>query len=291
MVQARSHRILLALSLLLNISGAALGGMYVYKTRHVLTGWYSRHVAGKSVSDDRRYYTQRTEVFRLLQPTSHKRQVIIFAGDSLIDTFEWGEPFADLQDTLVLNRGIGGNTLDDLIDRFDVTFRSPVTPDKVFLMVGINDIARDDFTLPIFSRKYFTLLESLAALMPRDRICVQSILPVRRDNRTNAIVTMTNAHLQSRARAEGFCYIDLHRALVDSTGQLASRYSLDGIHLTSQGYSVWLQRIAPYIAGTPAPKNPRHHPSHSSRQGIRHLIARASDTLPEGIENNARRNL
>jgi lysophospholipase L1-like esterase len=39
----------------------------------------------------------------------------------------------------------------------------------------------------------------------------------------------------------------LHSRLVDATGQLDARYSLDGLHLTAHGYRVWLDHIAPYV--------------------------------------------
>ena len=81
------------------------------------------------------YYEQRASHFRSLVS---KKKCIVFLGDSLSDGAEWSELFSR-QD--ILNRGISGDTSTGVLDRLDEVVRHQ--PKKIFLLIGINDIARD----------------------------------------------------------------------------------------------------------------------------------------------------
>ncbi|MFX0202474.1 MAG: GDSL-type esterase/lipase family protein, partial [Candidatus Hodarchaeota archaeon] len=70
---------------------------------------------------------------------------------------------------------------------------------------------------------------------------------VRRQNISNAVIRNINEHLKLYAQEKKLCYIDLYDIFTDSTGQLDVRLSLDGIHLTFEGYKVWLEAIEPYV--------------------------------------------
>ena len=38
-------------------------------------------------------------------------------------------------------------------------------------------------------------------------------------------------------------FIDMYEAFCDDQGLLKSEYSLDGVHLTTEGYGVWMNHI------------------------------------------------
>ena len=80
------------------------------------------------------YYHQRVTLFNALPKTNND---IVFIGNSITDGGEWSEMFNDLQ---IKNRGISGDISAGVLNRIDeVAERKPA---KVFLMIGVNDLAR-----------------------------------------------------------------------------------------------------------------------------------------------------
>lgn len=247
---------LLILSLVLNLVGAAVGGLYAYKTRDVLVGWYAKYVTREPArpSPRGRYHRQRVNAFNFLEQTLEGKRLIVFAGDSLIQTFEWGEYFSiPDSDVVIVNRGIGGDTIDQLIDRSRVTFLGDHGPEKIFIMVGVNDVSEkvgeEEFSPESVARKYRALLEAASAQVAPERICVHSILPVRGKKAfMNPAIRAVNTSLESYTNRKGFCYIDAHKKFADATGQLNARYAFeDGLHLSAEGYRLWLEILTPYV--------------------------------------------
>ena len=80
------------------------------------------------------YYHQRATLFTLLPKT---KDDIIFIGNSITDGGEWSEMFNDLR---IKNRGISSDISAAVLNRIaEVAKRKPA---KVFLMLGVNDLAR-----------------------------------------------------------------------------------------------------------------------------------------------------
>ncbi len=87
------------------------------------------------------FYAQRLHVFDVFHRESAADQnVILFIGDSMIQSFEWAEYFKELKDTLVINRGINGDTVAGLAERIPETLLTFPNPQKIFIMVGANDL-------------------------------------------------------------------------------------------------------------------------------------------------------
>jgi len=255
---------LLIISIIINLLAMVVGAVYFNKTRWFAYALYENYVKKKSFSP-MLYHRQRVEAFKLIEEDMDGKNVIIFAGSSLIMAFPWAIYFREMtQDTIIVNRGIGGDTTEGLLRRYEPTFFQLGRPEKIFLMVGTNDIngnvyMKGHLQIEDIIEKYSTLLEKLSTKLPAESICVQSLLPVRGNwAPANPLIRRFNETLEADVRTKGFCYIDLYDEFVDETGQLKSEYSLDdGIHLTTQGYRVWLNILAPYV--TRKPRNIRDH--------------------------------
>ena len=81
------------------------------------------------------YYHQRVTLFRALPQT---KEDIIFLGNSITDGGEWGELFNDIK---IKNRGISGDITAGVLHRLDELANGK--PAKVFLLIGVNDLARN----------------------------------------------------------------------------------------------------------------------------------------------------
>ncbi len=174
-------------------------------------------------------YIQRSTQFEML-PTQDTD--IVFVGDSITARFEWDEYFTDFT---VANRGIDSDVTEGVYNRLDTIVSQ--TPEKIFLMIGINDI-RQEIPAETTISYYEKILDELMKTLPDCQIYVQSILPVHTstgiDNRD---VQNLNESIKALAKHKGLPYLDIYSAVVDSENNFT--YTVDGVHPTGEGYVIW----------------------------------------------------
>ena len=169
-----------------------------------------------------------------------ERRDVVMLGDSLTQRGEWWE----LLGRPVANRGISSDTVADVAARLDDV--EALEPRVLFLLVGVNDLARG-VTPDELAPRHAALVAELRRRLPRARIVVESLLPIRDElveGRTTGAIRRTNELLRPAAGAD---WLDLTAVLADASGELDARYSFDGIHLTAAGYRVWADALRPYL--------------------------------------------
>jgi len=186
------------------------------------------------------HYPQRIAVFEQ-EPVVTGR--IIFLGNSITEMGNWKKL---LNDTTVINRGIGGDITFGVLKRLDdVTRRQP---SKLFLLIGINDIGKDipDAVIADNIRK---IIERVQAESPSTKIYVQSILPVNPDVPNfpqhydkQEHVLNTNQLIKKVVENAHCTYVNIHDLFTDKEGRLEAKYTIDGLHLTLSGggYEKWV---------------------------------------------------
>ncbi|HBB30327.1 MAG TPA: G-D-S-L family lipolytic protein [Cyanobacteria bacterium UBA8803] len=166
---------------------------------------------------------------------------ILFLGDSLTDYCEWQEFFRNLQ---IKNRGIAGDTTYGVLNRLQQSISSK--PQKLFLMIGINDITKGTKVTQI-AANYRQILEIIKNQSPNTTVFIQSVLPVNStkfpNQGWNQKVVNLNTHLNNLAEEFSFDYIDLFPSFLDSHKELNIQYTTDGVHLNGQGYLLWTSII------------------------------------------------
>lgn len=170
--------------------------------------------------------------------TGHAQTIMV--GDSLTEQGRWDEMFPGI---IIHNRGVGGDTIAGLRNRLPQIIAK--RPEKVFLLIGINDVFAGSKEAD-FLRAY---AEVLAVLAEDRAVYVQSIPYCARSRcqgSRNAMVARLNAGLEEIARKQGATWIDLNKALSDG-GALKPEMTEDGVHLNARGYQQWRALIAPYI--------------------------------------------
>ena len=184
----------------------------------------------------------RAELFHDLATAPVQRDVVAL-GDSLTDRGEWWE----LLGRPVANRGVAGDTVEAVRARLDDVVA--LAPRTVLLQIGINDLLAGTPPEALVVR-HAQLVGELRRRLPRARIVVESLLPIRdeavaRDAAlTTATVQRANALLQPAATAAGAEWLDAFGPLADATGQLDPRYASDGLHLSAAGYRTWAAALA-----------------------------------------------
>lgn len=168
---------------------------------------------------------------------------VVFLGDSITEFGEWHEWFPDIP---LANRGVGGETSAEILDRVDGVINAPKA---VMLLMGTNDLGTGRSTDGIVAnlREVLDRIESCA---PGTPVVVQSIMPraseyrddVRRANRG---IQQVVAEYPERIR-----YLDLWTALAAADGALRPELSEDGLHLNGAGYREWVAVLGPVLRET-----------------------------------------
>ncbi len=191
------------------------------------------------------HWLQRAGHFRLLPNVKGE---IIFLGDSITGGCNWSEM---LQDPKVINRGISGDVSQGILDRLDEVTES--FPSKIFLMIGINDLARGIPAENILANvKRF--IGKVRQKTPATEIYLESLLPVNPDfgafpfhTDKGPEIIRFNQVLKRLAKDYNCRYVDLYEDFVGQKDKLDPQYSHDGLHLNGAGYAVWKQAVSPYL--------------------------------------------
>jgi len=159
------------------------------------------------------YYFQKVSFFDLIKSESK----IVMVGDSITDRCEWSEL---LSGNGVINRGIDGDTTAGVLNRIDKIIA--LIPQKVFLMIGINDLGKN---IPV--SKILSNYQNIIAMLLAENIdvFVQSTLNVGRNQiQRNLQVNELNNGLKAYCKDHGVKFIDLNSILAPD-GFLLDKYS------------------------------------------------------------------
>jgi lysophospholipase L1-like esterase len=232
------RKLILALSLSLNVVGVLGVSAWVLKkggTRYVA----EQFGLVRAVAPTRAFQQDAVDEFR---QWPNGEGEVVFAGDSITRAMPWEEL------TPVRNRGIGGDTSDGLLRRFDEITAS--APAQVFINIGTNDLSRGFAVTDVLAnvRKMVSRCES------GTQVLIVSVLPINvglddkvvNRNKRKAIPVL-NAGLRKIAEDAGATYIDLWPAFADTDGQLRADLTSDGVHLSVAGKILYAETIRPYV--------------------------------------------
>ena len=187
------------------------------------------------------YYLQKSSHFRSL-PT--KKGATIFLGDSITDMGEWWEIRGNNR---TLNRGISSDITFGLLARIDEVIRHE--PDTVFILIGINDIARQ-IPETIILQNMRRMIDSILKPLPNTEVVLQTVLPTnpaypqfRNHQGREEQILVVNEGLSQLAAEYQIPLIDLHHHFADDQGFMKDRFTDDGLHLNGEGYAHWNQLL------------------------------------------------
>lgn len=200
---------------------------------------------------------------------------LLFFGDSITDAFHAEDPDhlgtgfvreiaealaaagPDAASARVLNRGVSGNRIGDLLER-----RGPdcldLAPDIVTILIGINDVARrynaaqDPIDHEVFAARYRTLLTEVQEALPGVQLVLMTpfLLDVDEDRARYREDLEPKAEIVRRLALEvGATLVDT-KARIDEVvvnGRLPAELAEDGIHPTPYGHRLlaecWLRTV------------------------------------------------
>jgi len=207
----------------------------------VLAAFTSTGITAQDVKWDSTYrpeiYPLQVAVFRT---AAHSKKDIVFLGNSITFWANWTEL---LNSKHVKNRGIPGDISFGVLDRLDEVIDG--RPKKVFVLIGINDIARN---IPdsVILQNYRLIIHRIKSGSPKTKIYFQTLLPVNPSfNRlTNHYkkdrILNVNAGLKKIIAEEHVELIDLYTAFADADNNLPAALTFDGVHINKAGYDRWV---------------------------------------------------
>lgn len=180
---------------------------------------------------------QRLDVFKKEPVTTGH---VIFLGNSITEMGDWKKV---LNDTTVVNRGIGGDITFGVLKRLDDIVRRK--PSKLFILLGINDIGKD---IPdaVIADNYLKIVNTIHAQSPATQIYVQSILPLdpthdrfpQHYDKQEHVISV-NKLLKANATVGKYTFVNIHPLFLNSQNRLDSKYTIEGLHLKPEAYVVW----------------------------------------------------
>ncbi len=184
-------------------------------------------------------YEQRLLWFKTLNRDANVPSTV-FIGDSLIQEWPIQEMF---QNSEYLNRGIGGDTTANLLNRLETSFKH-LTPTRVVILIGTNDLVQPDFDMYLTVSRIQESIKKIQIMYPKIAIYLCSLLPVGnpkiekmdkqtigvRDNQT------IDAINEALSQIESINYLNINEVLKDEQGYLNPQYSREGLHLSPEGY-------------------------------------------------------
>ena len=170
---------------------------------------------------------------------------IAFLGDSITYMSFFDVYFPDYT---ICNLGVVGDTIEGLNRRIGTL--QTVKPEKVFVLIGANSLRND--TIDKCIEDYRTLVSNIQSLGDYDLYLI-SVTPRSENEEGNddpspETIMSFNQIINDIAAENDAGYLDLFAQLQDS-GYIRPEYTIDGLHLSEDGYGVWADFIRPYIEG------------------------------------------
>lgn len=192
------------------------------------------------------HYYKRLALFKKEADTKNE---VIFLGNSITEGGNWNELFPDIN---AINRGISGDVSDGILNRMSEITAS--NPQKIFLLVGTNDLARGK-SVAYISSNIKAIIEEIKKGSPDTKIFLQSVLPYNPNvgdrfqghKSKQQLAIILNKHLKKIARQKGVKFIDIHKKFKNNNGELMAELTYDGLHLNKSGYLFWKQCIKKFV--------------------------------------------
>jgi len=192
----------------------------------------------------------RAKQFTKFNATAYKNQ-IVFLGDSLTDFYQVEEFFHNYK---IYNRGIASDTTKGVLDRLDTNVIQ-IKPRKVFLQIGTNDYLFHNNEY--IYNNIIKIVEKIKTGVEDVKVYIISLYPVNHRKkiysrffttlRRNKSIILLNEKLKDYCLNNNLPFIDVHNHLIDEKGNLDKKYSVEGLHISYEGYEVITDILLPYV--------------------------------------------
>ena len=214
---------------------------------------------------------------QLLEKRKKGRIDVYFAGDSI--TRRWGTSDAQYKDFLAnwrknffgwnaANFGWGGDTVQNILWRLQNGELDDVHPKVIVLLAGANNLAGpisaagEAAKAEEVTRGIRAILDVMQQKAPAAKIILMGILP-RNDGRNGAAIVPTIERINQRiaqfADGKRIRYVNINEKLANLQGILLPGVTVDGLHLSVEGYQIWADALQPILVEWLGPRAKEDH--------------------------------
>jgi lysophospholipase L1-like esterase len=156
---------------------------------------------------------------------------------------------------LVANLGVNGFTSRDVIE-VELPQVAALQPDFASLLVGVNDVVQG-IPADAYRANAVLILDALLAILPTGRLVTvatpdYTVTPQGASygdpDTQAAAIRSFNGILRGEATDRGIAFVDIHDLSLRAPDD-ESLVADDGLHPSGAQYALWVERIAPVVAG------------------------------------------
>lgn len=183
------------------------------------------------------YYKHRKSQFEALANIDKYKTVML--GDSITDEGLWEEL---LNSNTIQNRGISGDTTSGVLDRLDSINKNI---EKVFIMIGVNDIMRGKEVDEVYSN-YMKIIDFFQKRGVKIHIQATLYTGESKAQNFNHKVEELNKRLEKFANDNAIAFINLNKIFAENK-VLKKEFTSDDLHLNGSAYQLWSKEIRKYL--------------------------------------------
>ena len=185
------------------------------------------------------FYNSKIETFKQENLEYENKNVdVVFLGDSLTEGYDVESFYPEYT---VLNLGISGDTTIMLEKRLDVSLFA-IQPKVAVMLIGANN-------MDTMLQNYENILKSFTENAKNTKIILLSLTSMSGEwGKKNHLAAYNNVRIEKYAKEYGFEFVDLFYPLLNNEdGEIFDEYTIDGGHLTKEGYQVLTECIKPVL--------------------------------------------
>jgi len=176
---------------------------------------------------------------------------ILFLGDSITQNWEeeefgypvWQQYYGDN----AVNLGFSADKTQHLLWRITNGEIDNISPEVTILLIGTNN-AQDDSAAEI-AKGVNAIIDVIENKLPETQLIVHRIFPRGKSTEPLRSVTDEASEIFSqRANTPNITYVDINEYFLDGQGDVPQDIMPDGLHLSTQGYTIWANEISNYIS-------------------------------------------
>lgn len=188
---------------------------------------------------------------------------ILFVGSSLMEWFPINEMQQALgKDYIIYNRGIAGYVTSELLNSMEECIFE-LEPSKIFINIGTNDMNNLDYRKEKLAENYDEILTKIKLRLPNCEVYVMAYYPVNAKAdfpgmgdefkqeafkmRTNEVILEANNMIEELTKKYNYQFINVNEGLIDDEGNLKEEFSVEGIHMWPNAYSIVLKNMEKYL--------------------------------------------
>ena len=199
-----------------------------------------------SVGQEKHRFDEDVQVIKhydqIYHPNAHS---ILFIGSSSIR--KWDNLSQVFGNYNIINRGIGGAVIDDIMYYLDdLVF--PYKPRQIVIYVGENDLPNEQETPEIILNKTIQLYNAIRVKLPDIPLVYISLKPSPVRIQYSAKCKATNDLIESFIKKQkNASFLDVYSLMLKDGKMIPEIFTKDMLHMNIEGYKIWEKAIKPYL--------------------------------------------